>query len=452
MFSLWLRLVLFLLGLSGLAFLLLDETSLVSPWAAIASGLMLVLVYHLLQLSRFYRWLNHSSVASSRPTGWQPTGWQPNGWQPTGFWGEVIYRLEKLSQSRQGEQQKKAADFAQVLEATRHLPDAVIILDDTNRMLWLNNAAEHLLGLSPQRDLGQFIFYLLRNSRFLEWLQREDEAQTLILELAGRDKTLALQRIALSHQQKMLIAHDMTEFSRLEAMRRDFIANVSHELRTPITVIVGFLEAFEEMTTPDVVQFRQHIPLLLEQSDRISRLVNDLLTLARLESEPDAQDETVIVETLLRRLVDEAETLSQGKHAIHLRCENQARLIGNGQELYSAFANLVTNAVRYTPAGGQIDLKWGTLPNGESYFSVQDSGEGIEARHIPRLTERFYRVDRGRSRASGGTGLGLAIVKHILQRHQARLRIESTLGKGSTFTAIFPLERVIEPVSSGGEG
>jgi two-component system phosphate regulon sensor histidine kinase PhoR len=307
-----------------------------------------------------------------------------------------------------------------------------------------------LLGLSPSRDVGQFVLYLLRNSRFSEWLQHEDFSLSLNLDSPGaREKTLALQLIPLPRQQKMLVARDITEIARVEAMRRDFVANVSHELRTPITVIVGFLEAFEDMPMPDPEQFRKHIPLMREQSDRIRRLVDDLLTLARLESEPEAKDETVDVVSLARRLASEAETMSQGKHQVELIVQTHARLIGNTQELYSALANLVSNAVRYTPAGGRIAIRWSASASGEQVFAVQDSGEGIEAQHIPRLTERFYRVDQGRSRSSGGTGLGLAIVKHVLQRHQARLRIESTVGKGSTFSASFPVERVIpEPATA----
>jgi len=197
------------------------------------------------------------------------------------------------------------------------------------------------------------------------------------------------------------------------------------------------------MPEADPAQFRKHIPLMREQSDRIRRLVDDLLTLARLESEPETKDETVDVVSLVERLAREAETMSQGKHRIELNLNNRARLIGNSQELYSALANLVSNAVRYTPFGGSIVIRWAAAASGEQVFSVQDSGEGIPAQHIPRLTERFYRVDQGRSRATGGTGLGLAIVKHVLQRHQARLRIDSTIGKGSTFSASFPVERVI---------
>jgi len=300
------------------------------------------------------------------------------------------------------------------------------------------------VGLSPERDLGQFILYLLRQARFAEWLTSEDYSRTLAIECpVAREKTLSLQMVPLSRGQKMLLARDITEIARVEAMRRDFVANVSHELRTPITVIVGFLEAFDDMPDPDPAEFRKHIPLMREQSDRIRRLVDDLLTLARLESEPDTKDETVDVPALARRLAYEAESLSQGRHRVVLSLESQARLIGNSQELYSALANLVSNAVRYTPTGGHIGITWGPGENGGRVFKVTDTGEGIEPQHIPRLTERFYRIDKGRSSATGGTGLGLAIVKHVLVRHQGRLTIQSEIGRGSVFSAVLPASRCV---------
>jgi len=429
MLEFWWRPLLFLLGLAFFSFLFSGEASGGRGWMLFALGLFAYLIYQLRQLRKFSIWLNNPA----RPP-----------LQGDGVWGDALYSLEKLLRGRQGEQQKVAADLEQMLEATRNLPDGVVILDDDNRIVWLNLAAERLLGLSSSRDIGQFALYLLRNSRFAEWLNQEDYSVTLHLASPARSEiNLAMQLIPLPRLQKMLLARDITEIARVESMRRDFVANVSHELRTPITVIVGFLEAFEDMPEPDPAQFRKHIPLMREQSDRIRRLIDDLLTLARLESEPDTKDETVDAISLARRLAGEAETMSQGRHQIELRIENQARLIGNSQELYSALANLVSNAVRYTPTGGQILIRWGVSELGEQSFSVKDSGEGIEARHIPRLTERFYRVDQGRSRSTGGTGLGLAIVKHVLQRHQARLRVVSIPGKGSTFSACFPVERVI---------
>ena len=429
MLSFWWRPLMFVLGI-GLASLL---ASIGRPpgtaWMLFSFGLIAYLVYHLRQLLKLTDWL----AGAEKPV-----------LAGDGVWGDLLYRLEKLLRKRQSAQQKAAADLEQMLEATRSLPDGVVILDGGNRIQWLNKAAEQLLGLSPTRDMGQFILYLVRHSRFVEWLGAEDFSQTLTMDSPGpREKTLSLQLVPLPRAQKMLLARDITEIARVEAMRRDFVANVSHELRTPITVIVGFLEAFDDMPEPDPVQFRKHIPLMREQSDRIRRLVDDLLTLARLESEPDTKDETVDVASLVNRLAEEASTISQGRHKVEVAIESGARLIGNSQELYSALANLVSNAVRYTPAGGRIGLRWAAGENNGMVFSVTDTGEGIEPQHIPRLTERFYRVDRGRSRASGGTGLGLAIVKHVLQRHQARLRIDSVIGKGSTFSAVFPAERVI---------
>lgn len=427
--SFWWRPLSFLIVLGLFALLLARLVGMEAGGVAALLGMLGYLAFHLRQLQRLSDWLG------------QPAQHAPDA---EGLWGEAFYRLDKLLRQRHGEQSKVAADLEQMLEATRSLPDGVVILDEEHRIVWLNEAAEKLLGLSPRRDLGQFVLYLLRNTRFGEWLQSEDLGRVLTLESPTlRERMLSMQIVPLPRRQKMLVARDITELARVEAMRRDFVANVSHELRTPITVIVGFLEAFEDMPDADPGEFRRHIPLMREQSDRIRRLVDDLLALAKLESQPDTQDETVDMVVLSRRLLDEAITLSQGRHDIQLHLESNARLIGNGQELYSALANLVSNAVRYTPEGGQVRLGWRLTDSGSACFSVKDDGEGIEARHIPRLTERFYRVDRGRSRATGGTGLGLAIVKHVLQRHQARLKIESVVGKGSTFAAQFPAERIV---------
>jgi two-component system phosphate regulon sensor histidine kinase PhoR len=429
MLSFWWRPFLTVLGIGALAFVLSVNSDPGTAWALFSVGLLVYLIYHLRQLNKLDRWL---AMPGQRPM------------VGDGVWGDVLYRLEKLLRAGQGNQQKAVAELERMLEATRNLPDGVVILDGDSRILWLNDAAERLLGLSPLRDVSQFLPYLLRQSHFVTWLQEEDYARTLSLNSPVQpEKTIELQLVPLPRRQKMLLSRDVSELARVEAMRRDFVANVSHELRTPITVIVGFLETFDEMPNPDPVEFRKHIPLMREQSDRIRRLVDDLLTLARLETEPESKEDAMDMAALTQRLGDEARTMSHGRHEIVVQLDSQQRLLGNPQELYSALANLVSNAVRYTPAGGHVTLRWGIGPNGSGLFAVTDTGEGIAAQHIPRLTERFYRVDRGRSRATGGTGLGLAIVKHILQRHQARLRIESTMGKGSAFTAAFPADRLI---------
>jgi two-component system phosphate regulon sensor histidine kinase PhoR len=421
-----------LLVASGLAFaaLFFSATLGVSFGLGIlAFGLALYLLRLLRQLHRLNTWLLTPDIPA------------PQG---SGTWGDVLYRLDKLLRTKNERQQKAVADLEQILHATASLPEGVLIMDEDDRIVWLNDSAARHLGISRERDTGQFIHYLLRNSRFVEWLAQPGEQERLTYRTPGpATRTLALELVAMTGQRRMLISHDITDVERVDAMRRDFVANVSHELRTPITVIAGFLEAFDEMGAPDASEFSRHVRLMREQSDRIRRLLDDLLTLARLESDPDMQNEAIDASALFRRMYDDARSLSQGKHEISLNLDTEARLIGNEQEIYSAFGNLVSNAVRYTPAGGRIALRLANGLNNGIEFSVTDSGEGIAAQHIPRLTERFYRVDRGRSRATGGTGLGLAIVKHVLHRHQGRLRIESVVGKGSTFTAVLPAERVI---------
>ncbi len=431
MLDYWWRPLASVLGLALVATLFWAGHGAPAGLAVAACGLLLYLLYHLWQLAKLRAWLDRPD----RPV--------PDS---DGLWGEVFYRLKKLMRRHEAAEHQASAELDQMLKATGSLPEGVVLLDGQNRILWLNAAAEQHLGLTPERDIGQFVSYLLRNSRFNEWLMGEDYAQPLPLTSpGGAARTLSLRIVPLSPEQKMLLSHDITEIARVDAMRRDFVANVSHELRTPVTVIAGFLEAFADMEEPDPGLFRQHIALMREQSERIRRLVDDLLILARLESDREVQDEAVDLPALARRLLEEARSLSQGRHAIDLRLDSASRVLGSGQELYGALANLVSNAVRYTPEGGRISLRWAETAKGCGEFSVTDTGEGIEPEHIPRLTERFYRVDRGRSRATGGTGLGLAIVKHTLQRHQGRLRIESAVGKGSTFTAAFPPERVIPP-------
>jgi len=244
------------------------------------------------------------------------------------------------------------------------------------------------------------------------------------------------------------VARDITELERVDAMRRDFIANVSHELRTPLTVVGGFVETLADAPELPAAESRRYFDLMLDHTRRMQRLLDDLLTLSRLESADHAlKDEPVNVPDLAQALKAEAESLSRGRHRVNLEVDSSTWLKGNLQEIRSALGNLVSNAVRYTPEGGEITLAW-RVRNGEGVFAVTDSGEGIAAEHIPRLTERFYRVDRSRSRETGGTGLGLAIVKHVLTRHGARLDIQSIPGKGSTFAAIFPAQRLMDAPTS----
>jgi two-component system phosphate regulon sensor histidine kinase PhoR len=294
-------------------------------------------------------------------------------------------------------------------------------------------------------DAGQQITNLMRQPGFVDYLERKDFSEPIIIRTQTErgETALSVQLVPYGEREKLLMARDITGWERLETMRRDFVANVSHELRTPLTVVSGFLETLIDLDGSDSAMTRRSLQLMSQQTERMTRLVEDLLTLSRLEStyNPPREDPVDIPE-LARSLYQDAQSLSSGRHQITLQLNTSSWIRGSAEELRSALGNLVSNAVRYTPDEGTIDIQW-ELSDGHLEFSVRDTGIGIESRHINRLTERFYRVDRSRSRETGGTGLGLAIVKHVLIRHQARLHIESEPGKGSKFSAIFPVDRTI---------
>ncbi|MEQ1662309.1 MAG: phosphate regulon sensor histidine kinase PhoR [Thiobacillus sp.] len=361
----------------------------------------------------------------------------------TGSWGDIFYRLQKLQRRQKASRSELTTALAQFEHAAQAVPDAMIILNGSEQIEWCNPASRTYMGLDCERDRGQFIRYLLRQAHFLEFLDAADFSRRLVCKSPiNREVSLSLQLVPFGEGKKLLVARDITDLERVDAMRRDFIANVSHELRTPLTVVGGFVETLADAPVLPVEESRRYFDLMLDHTRRMQRLLDDLLTLSQLESaERTLKDEDVNMADLARALVAEAESLSRGRHGIQLDLASDATLKGSLQEIRSALGNLVSNAVRYTPEGGDITLAWRERL-GEGVFTVTDTGEGIAAEHIPRLTERFYRVDRSRSRETGGTGLGLAIVKHVLTRHGARLDIQSVPGKGSTFSAIFPAARV----------
>jgi len=362
----------------------------------------------------------------------------------TGTWGDIFYRLQKLQRRQRASRSELTNALEQFEHAAQAVPDAMVILNRNEQIEWCNPASRTYMGLDCERDRGQFIRYLMRQAHFLEFLDAADYSRRLVCKSPiNREVILSLQLVPFGESQKLLVARDITELERVDAMRRDFIANVSHELRTPLTVVGGFVETLADAPELPVSESRRYFDLMLDHTRRMQRLLDDLLTLSRLESaDHSLKEEDVNVPDLARALAAEAESLSRGKHRVSLDVASQVWLKGNLQEIRSALGNLVSNAVRYTPDGGAITLAW-REQNGEGVFAVTDTGEGIAAEHIPRLTERFYRVDRSRSRETGGTGLGLAIVKHVLTRHGAHLDIKSIPGKGSTFAAVFPAQRLI---------
>ncbi|WP_131109997.1 phosphate regulon sensor histidine kinase PhoR [Sulfuricystis thermophila] len=366
----------------------------------------------------------------------------------SGAWREIFSRLQALRKQERRQQFELGNALERFRLTIQALPAGVMLLDGQLRIVWLNDAACRHFALDAARDPGTLVSQLIRQSEFQQLAaayRAHPSRQSAQLRVAGNDgeRVLSVILIPFSEGETLLVSTDVTEQVRTETIRRDFIANVSHELRTPLTVISGFLEQFDTATPPTGEAARAFIRLMAEQAERMKRLIADLLTLSRLEnSELPPSDETVDIAALVAALRTEALALSAGQHTIETAELSDAKLRGSADELRSAFGNLIFNAVRYTPAGGRITLAW-RIVDGQPTFSVTDTGIGIAAEHIPRLTERFYRVDKGRATASGGTGLGLAIVKHVLARHGGRLEITSVPGRGSTFTCRFPVERSV---------
>lgn len=334
-----------------------------------------------------------------------------------------------------------------ILSAAQALPSAAITLTPEFHIEWANKLAVKILGIDVSRDIGFNLFNIVRFPEFYQYAQSGRWNEPLILESTQDNKNIILRFELTRHSTRgfLLLCQDITHLEKLRTAQQDFVANVSHELRTPLTVLIGFLETINELP-PEALnqeQLDQYGALMREQAHRMQAIVSDLLTLSTLESSQLSGGEPIVLNSLIKVAARQAETLSNEQHHFNYDIDTQLKVFGNQTELLSAITNLITNAVRYTPAGETINVRWKLNPNGNAVFSVQDTGLGIAPQDIPRLTERFYRVDKSRSRASGGTGLGLAITKHIVHRHNAQLKIESALHKGSTFSIIFPKDVII---------
>jgi two-component system, OmpR family, phosphate regulon sensor histidine kinase PhoR len=368
-----------------------------------------------------------------------------------GYLEDVFSRMQRAARSSK----KRIADIERqhqrFIEAFQASPNGIVMLDNQDQIEWCNSIAERFFGLSFKRDALQRINYILRNPEFIQYLSARRFEEPLLIEKMGSASNLSLllQIFPFAENHRLLLAQDVTDLRKAEAMRRDFVANVSHEMRTPLTVMMGFLETMQSLEL-EPKQKKEYLELMMFQGHRMKSLVEDLLILANLESNalPAPTKLIVVSGSVFAFLRGDADALSQGRHTFRFECDVTAGLLGDEQEILSAFGNLISNAIRYTPDGGEITIQWERDIKGQGVFSVRDTGPGISAEHLPRLTERFYRVDRSRSRDTGGTGLGLAIVKHIASRHQAQLQIESMVGIGSQFTLVFPAERIAELVPS----
>ncbi len=362
-----------------------------------------------------------------------------------GVWSDISAYVYSQLRAERSRKRRLIALLRAFREAAAALPDGVVVLTRGRSVLWFNEAAGQLLGLAAPRDRHAHVdAFLPPEAR--TWIGDEHAIDPLREVPSVRDENLKLsfRLIPYAHEHMLLVVRDVTPLARLEQVRRDFVANVSHELRTPLTVLHGYLEMLD---TEADSQLEPIIDDLRAQSRRMTQIVEDLLTLSRLDARQQPPADRVPMRALLTTLKREADALSQGRHQIVLARESELDISGSSDYLHSAFSNLVSNAVRYTPPGGRIEMSWRATGDGGARFSVADTGVGIPAEHLPRISERFYRVSTSRSRETGGTGLGLSIVKHVLQVHEARLEIESEVGVGSTFSGVFPAARLLAPQS-----
>ncbi len=398
-------------------------------WGGLACALALHLVWVLVNLFRLEWWLRHRSFADPPDVG--------------GVWGEIIAQIVRLHRRKRFHKQRFVQLMRQLQRSTAALPDGVVILNAQREIMWFNRMAARLLNLRRTADLGMRIEHLMREPEFVRYLAAGDYSNPVVIRTAtGEECYLSMQVAPYGDGQLLLLVSDVSRQMRLEAVRRDFVANASHELRSPLTVISGYLETLAQDSSL-AADLQGPVAEMRRQAERMTAIIRDLLELSRLEETDElVGGEPIDIAALMALLRKDALARAVHPREVHVRSDSAARLSGDEPEIHSAFSNLVDNAAKYTPAEGTLEMRWWVDEDG-GHFSVADTGMGIPPEHIPRLTERFYRVDAGRSRSTGGSGLGLAIVKHVLQRHGGTLEVQSSLGSGSTFTCHFPPERIL---------
>jgi len=396
------------------------------PWLFLTIGLLIYIFWHLKQLTRLINWLENNKEIPP---------------DALGFWGDVFRHLYRIQRHNRQRQEKLIMLLERYKESTEAMPDATIIINEQGEIEWFNSKCVRYFGLRKKHDYGLLLTNVIRSPVLWEFLEQHDKDDNFqgVLEMSAPDNERILSIRLIHYRQKyLLIARNITSMVKLKTMRKDFVANVSHELRTPLTVINGYLETLQEYLQDEPL-YTSPIQLMQQQSCRMGHIVEDLLLLSKIESNEKRtlSNDFVDMHGLLSILKKEALALSNGKQSISLINSGKRWLKGDSNELQSAFSNLISNAIHYTPQGGIIIIRW-LFDGQQACFAVEDNGEGIADHHLVRLTERFYRIDVGRSRATGGTGLGLAIVKHVLTHHHSQLEIDSKVGQGSVFYCKFP--------------
>ncbi len=394
------------------------------------SCLFLYLLSHVYWIYRLNKWLKSPNLSTI-----------PNG---SGVWEEIFATLYREYRKQKKSKSELTTTLGRFMTAAEAIPDGIIALNQNNEIEWCNKPSEKMLGIHLAKDINQPINYLLRETSFTEYLNDNKYEGTLkLISWRNTGRSFEILLVPFGVSQKLLICRDITQIEKNDSIKRDFIANVSHELKTPLTVIVGFLETLSDMKNEFNTKTRPYLQMMLEQSDRMKKLVEDLLQLSSIESNATpAEKKEIDMTQLFKNLKKDSDLVSGKLHKINMSINKNIALLGYEKEIYSAFLNLVSNAIRYTKEGGSIQVIW-DIKDQKPFFEVQDSGIGIDEKLIPRLTERFFRIDADRSRNTGGTGLGLSIVKHVCIRHQAQIEITSQIGKGSQFKISFPQERLL---------
>ena len=388
------------------------------------------LLLHMFWIYKLSKWLNNPSLSNL-----------PHG---TGVWQHIFTKHYQILKESKKSKKNLVSTLDQFTQAAEALMDGVVALNESNEIIWSNRRSQVMLNLNSKKDTGQPINYIFRNTDLISYLEKGNYEESIKINLeASNTKTIEIKIVMFGEKQKVLIAKDISQAIKIESDRKEFISNVSHELKTPLTVISGFIETLEDMFTISGKEHKNILKMMGDQAYNMSKLIDDLLLLSNVESSIfQNRSEKLLINTIMSKIKKNISILDAKNHKIKYQINSSLNIYGSKKEIESAFLNLITNAVRYTEKEGFISISWGLI-NGLPIFEVRDTGSGIEQKHINRITERFYRVDKDRSRDTGGTGLGLSIVKNIIKKHDGELKITSDIGKGSSFKLIFNKESII---------